>query len=164
MSPSCCCEGGVPNVVRSGATLTEAAESLYERVGGNEWFVGLVKRFYDAVENDPVLRPMFPADLTGPRKRLTMFLAQYFGGPPDYNASRGHPRLRMRHFRFTISAVERDAWVALMTEAVRAGGLAPSDEEEMLGYFASTATMLMNSGGGVNMCASAVRGPSGSEQ
>jgi hemoglobin len=164
MSPGCCCEGSGPNPARATAALTEAAETFYDRVGGNEWFVGLVERFYDGVKIDPVLRPMYPTDLTGPRKRLAMFLAQYFGGSPDYNATRGYPRLRMRHFRFPIGAVERDAWFALMTKAVRAGGLAPSDEDEMLEYFASTATMLMNSGGGVSMCAAAVGRPSESEQ
>jgi hemoglobin len=120
--------------------------SLFERVGGSEWFVRLVDQFYYGVETDPVLRPLYPSNLAGPRNRLAMFLAQYFGGPPAYNAARGHPRLRMRHFRFTIGPVERDAWLRLMTEAVRAGGLYPRDEEEVLSYFTSTATMLMNFG------------------
>jgi hemoglobin len=76
-----------------------------------------------------------------------MFLAQYFGGPPAYNATRRDPRLRMRHFRFTIGPVERDAWLRLMTQAVRAGGLDRSDQDEVLRYFTSTATILMNPGG-----------------
>ena len=33
-----------------------------------------------------------------------MFLAQYWGGPPDYSAEKGHPRLRMRHAPFAIGA------------------------------------------------------------
>ncbi|MGH9295887.1 MAG: hypothetical protein ACRD0B_11190, partial [Acidimicrobiales bacterium] len=91
MSPGCCCES---NGRTSGPRSREAVAigSLYERVGGDEWFVTLVDRFYDGVENDPVLRPLYPADLVSPRRHLAMFLAQYFGGPPDYNADRGHPR------------------------------------------------------------------------
>ena len=129
-----------------GAEPSTPSGSLFHRVGGDEWFVGLVDRFYDGVETDPVLRPLYAANLIGPRKRLAMFLAQYFGGPPSYNAARGHPRLRMRHFKFAIGPNERDAWLRLMTEAVRAGSLDIGDEEDVLGYFASTATMLMSSG------------------
>ena len=32
-------------------------QSLYERVGGEPWFLELINRFYDLVDNDPVLRP-----------------------------------------------------------------------------------------------------------
>ncbi len=142
MTAGCGCGG--PASCRS-----ESTDSLFERVGGTEWFIDLVECFYNSVESDPVLRPLFPADLSGPKKRLAMFLAQYFGGPSDYSAIRGHPRLRMRHFRFEIGPAERDAWLRLMTKAVRAGGLEPSDENEVIAYFSSTATMLMNTGGNV---------------
>ena len=121
-----------------------AQESLYERAGGRAWFEALVGRFYAAVADDPVLRPIYPDDLEGARERLTGFLIQYWGGPADYSAARGHPRLRMRHFPFAIGLAERDRWYALMAASVRAGGLAPDDEAEMLGYFASTATFLTN--------------------
>ncbi len=119
---------------------------IYERVGA-EWFVRLVERFYDGVETDPVLRPLYPDDLTASRRHLTLFLAQYFGGPADYNAVRGHPRLRMRHAPFTIGPAERDTWLKLMSAAVRAGGLGREDEAEMLSYFVAAAATLVNSEG-----------------
>ncbi len=121
-----------------------ARASLYERLG-EDFFVGLVERFYDGVEGDPVLRPLYPADLTASRRHLALFLVQYFGGPASYNALRGHPRLRMRHFRFGIGPAERDAWLRHMTEAVRSYGREPADEEELLSYFSSTAAMLTSS-------------------
>lgn len=119
-------------------------ESLYERVGGQEWFDELVARFYSGVEADAVLRPLYPEELAESRAHLAMFLAQYFGGPPRYEAERGHPRLRMRHARFSIGAAEHDSWLRHMTAAVRAGGLEADDEAEVLRYFASTAAMLRN--------------------
>ena len=119
-------------------------ESLYERVGGQQWFDDLVARFYCGVESDGVLRPLYPADLSEPRRHLAMFLAQYFGGPSRYSAERGHPRLRMRHAPFSIGVAEHDAWLRHMTAAVAAGGLAPADEAEVMGYFASAAAMLRN--------------------
>ena len=36
-------------------------------------------------------------DLSRARRRLTLFLAQYWGGPTTYSDERGHPRLRARH-------------------------------------------------------------------
>lgn len=62
---------------------------------------------------------MYPADdWQGAEDRLRMFLAQYWGGPQTYQAERGHPRLRMRHFPFTIDAAARDRWLLLMRNAV----------------------------------------------
>ena len=117
---------------------------MYERVGGSAWFEALTTRFYDAVAADPVLRPIYPDDLVAARERLCGFLVQYWGGPGDYSAQRGHPRLRMRHMGFAIGAAERDAWFGHMSDAVRAGGLDPADELEMLTYFAGAAAHLVN--------------------
>ena len=93
--------------------------SLYEQVGGEPVFRQLVDAFYDGVETDPVLRPLYPeGDLTAARDRLRLFLEQYWGGPTTYSDTRGHPRLRMRHVTWQIGEVERDAWLRLMLGAV----------------------------------------------
>jgi len=128
----------------SGEAAAAGGATMYERVGGRDWFVALVDRFYDAVAEDPVLRPLYPEDLGPARDHLALFLIQYWGGPAEYNEERGHPRLRMRHQRFAIGDAERLAWFRHMRAAVRAGGLAPHDESEMLDYFGSTASLLMN--------------------
>jgi len=135
------------------APATEPS-TLYERVGGTPWFERLTERFYSGVAADPILRPVYPSDLEGARERLCGFLVQYWGGPADYSAVRGHPRLRMRHMRFTIGLAERDAWYRHMAAAVKAGGLAPDDEQIMLRYFAGTATQPM-------VAATAARTPAG---
>jgi hemoglobin len=122
---------------------------MYERVGGGEWFAGLVARFYSAVDTDPVLRPLYPPDpddFQAAADHLCGFLIQYWGGPADYSAVRGHPRLRMRHGGFRIGAAERDAWYRHMADAVRGGGLGAADEAEMLAYFEMAATHLVNAG------------------
>ena len=94
--------------------------TMYERVGGSEFFTRLVDTFYDGVAGDEVLARLYPEhpDLSGARHRLTLFLVQYWGGPADYAEERGHPRLRMRHLRFPIGTAERDRWLAHMTTAV----------------------------------------------
>ena len=106
--------------------MTETA-SLYQRAGGTPFFEALVARFYESVESDPVLRAVYPeADLAPARRRLTLFLIQYWGGPTTYDQERGHPRLRMRHSPFAIGPVERDRWLVHMRAAI--GELAPPTE------------------------------------
>ena len=61
--------------------------NLFEAVGGQPFFDELVERFYRAVESDPVMRPMYPDDLTGPKRHLALFLGQYWGGPTTYSDS-----------------------------------------------------------------------------
>jgi hemoglobin len=106
--------------------------------------VALVDRFYAGVESDPLLRPMYPEDLSGPKAHLALFLAQYWGGPPTFNQQRGQPRLRMRHVRFSIGTAEAEAWLGHMTDAVNAAELAPSDETQMLDYMKMAAKSLVN--------------------
>src|SRR5947209_564046 len=70
--------------------------SFFEAVGGEETFRRLVHRFYELAADDPVLRPVYPAQDLGPaEEHLLLFLIQYWGGPQTYNELRGHPRLRM---------------------------------------------------------------------
>jgi hemoglobin len=88
--------------------------NVYDAVGGLPFFVDLVDGFYAGVDVDPLLRPLYPEDLTEPRRHLAGFLAQYWGGPSAYSAERGHPRLRMRHAPFAIGEAERDAWLRHM--------------------------------------------------
>ena len=79
----------------------ERQKSIWELLGGTDGgaadaFAELVDRFYDGIENDPIIRPMYPDDdMPGARERLALFLIQYFGGPAIYSEQHGHPRLRM---------------------------------------------------------------------
>lgn len=118
--------------------------SLYEMVGGMEAFERIVERFYANVEKDPLLRPMYPEELSDSKRHLVLFLAQYFGGPRTYAAERGHPRMRMRHAPFDIGLDERDAWMHHMREAVLEEKLPPEAEKPLLEYFERTATFLIN--------------------
>jgi len=119
--------------------------SLYDAAGGMPFFEALVDRFYDGIEADPLLRPVYPEpDLAGARHRLTLFLAQYWGGPTTYDDERGHPRLRMRHAPFAIGPAERDRWLLHMRAAI--ASLAPSTEvaEALERYFEMAAESMRN--------------------
>jgi hemoglobin len=121
-------------------------ESLFDQVGGEAFFVRLVDAFYEAVENDGTLRPMYPDDLTEARRHLTLFLVQYWGGPRTYQEERGHPRLRMRHAPFRVTKTARDAWLAAMGDALESVRDELTDEqlEELTSYFTMAANQLRN--------------------
>ena len=118
--------------------------TLYDRVGGDGFFFSLVDRFYDAVQDDPVLRPLYPSDLAPSRRHLALFLIQYWGGPRTYDEERGQPRLRLRHAPHRIDAAARDAWLEHMRAAVDSMGLAPMDRESLWSYLSAAANQLTN--------------------
>ncbi|MEO6206901.1 MAG: globin [Candidatus Limnocylindrales bacterium] len=94
-------------------------QTFFDRVGGMPFFDALVAAFYRGVATDDILRPLYPeSDLAPAKRRLTLFLVQYWGGPRTYEAERGHPRLRMRHAPFAIDAAGRDRWLTIMRGAL----------------------------------------------
>jgi hemoglobin len=133
--------------------VNHTAPTLFFRVGGMPFFKALVDEFYDGVATDPVLLPLYPEqpDLTGARQRLTLFLAQYWGGPTTYMEQRGHPRLRMRHLPFHVGPLERDRWLVHMAGAVErvCADRSTSDDvaAELMAYFVPAAEHLRNDSG-----------------
>ena len=125
--------------------MVQATLSLFERAGGMPFFERLVAAFYAGVADDPVLRALYPeADLGPAQRRLTLFVAQYWGGPTTYNDERGHPRLRMRHFPFAIGGPERDRWLAHMRAALDVVAPAPDVRAELERYFDMAAEAMRN--------------------
>ena len=124
----------------------ERAITLYDAVGGMPFFEALVDRFSKGVASDPVLLAVYPdpEDLAPARRRLTLFLAQYWGGPTTYSDERGHPRLRMRHAPFAIGHAERDRWLVHMREAVDAVAPSGAGREALLDYFDAAAEGMRN--------------------
>jgi hemoglobin len=119
--------------------------SFFEAVGGEAFFRRLVEVFYAGVATDPLLRPMYPEEDLGPAAdRLTLFLIQYWGGPNTYSASRGHPRLRMRHAPFQVDAAARDAWLRHMRHAVDSFGLPEPHHSALWQYLERAAFFMVN--------------------
>lgn len=109
------------------------------------FFERLVARFYAGVATDPPLRALYPEEELGPAQhRLTLFLAQYWGGPRAYQEERGHPRLRMRHVAFAIDAEQRDRWLKHMRAALAEMELASADAEELERYLVFAAESMRN--------------------
>ena len=120
--------------------------TLYDAVGGMPFFEALVDRFYDGVQADAILLRLYPQphDLGSARRKLALFLAQYWGGPTTYNEERGHPALRMRHAPFAIGPDERDRWLIHMRAAVDAMDPSADVAQALADYFAVAADSLRN--------------------
>ncbi len=122
-------------------------QSVFDIVG-SDFFVRLVDVFYDGVQNDQVLIPLYPEgeDTVGARHRLALFLIQYWGGPTTYSDERGHPRLRQRHFPFAIGERERDHWLMHMQGAIDAMPTSDSVRTRLSEYMSNAAQHLVNTG------------------
>jgi hemoglobin len=129
-------------------TPANAGVTLFEAVGGMPFFERLVDAFYEGVVADAVLRPLYPDDdMDGARHRLTLFLAQYWGGPTTYMEERGHPMLRARHMPFHVGPTERDHWLLHMSAAVERCTPPGEIRDMLMGYFVPAAEHLRNDQG-----------------
>ena len=120
-------------------------QTLFEAVGGEDFFVQLVDGFYVGIEADEVLRPMyFEQDLTESKRHLTLFLQQYWGGPETYQTERGHPRLRMRHMPFVIDDDARDRWIRHMQASLSQIDMDETLRDQLWSYLVAAAHSLVN--------------------
>lgn len=100
------------------------AATPYEEIGGAEKVSELANAFYDFIaEESPVLQEMLPANTVNTRKKLADYLSGWLGGPPLYEERWGHPRLRMRHFPFSIGDHEAAEWMRCMRLAMDRVGI-----------------------------------------
>ncbi len=121
-------------------------QTFYDAIGGEPTIARVVARFYAAVADDPMLRPLYPDDDLGPaERRLRMFLVQYWGGPSDYQAERGHPRLRMRHAPFAVTHAARDRWLAHFRAGLDEVALPPELDAQFWEYVQRASLFLVNS-------------------
>lgn len=129
-------------------TLTPPpAASHFETLGGHPGVVQLVNAFYRHMDTRPDaqgIRAMHEPDLASTQAVLVLYLCEWLGGPKDYSARRGHPRLRMRHGGFAIGVAERDAWLACMRAALDDAGAAPALHSALMAAFFKTADWMRN--------------------
>jgi len=128
--------------------VSEAVETtFYDDIGGMPTIKKIVDRFYEGVAEDALLRPMYPAaDLAdgSAAERLTLFLAQYWGGPTTYSENRGHPRLRMRHAPFAVTPTARDHWLRNFRAGLDEAGLTPEQDAQFWAYVEHAAQFMIN--------------------
>jgi hemoglobin len=124
-----------------------AAISHFEALGGPSAVNRLVDAFYAQMDSRAEargIRAMHEPDLGHTRAVLRLYLAEWLGGPKDYTAERGHPRLRMRHQAFAIGAPERDAWLQCMAAAMAQTGVSSDLQRVLMAAFFKTADWMVN--------------------
>ncbi len=111
--------------------MTDApTPSLFEWAGGRPAFERLINAFYDRVEHDELISPMFPGGVTAAhREHVTTWWCEVFGGPPDYTERLGgYERMLNHHRGLAITAEQRFRFASLMSRAADDAEL-PDDPE-----------------------------------
>jgi hemoglobin len=108
----------------------DATPTLYEWAGGHEAFERLLNVFYDRVEQDDLLSPLFPGGVGEEHRRhVTAWWSEVFGGPAQYTEELGgYERMVRKHRGLAITPEQRFRFAALMSLAADEAGL-PADPE-----------------------------------
>ena len=134
--------------------MSESLEKTpFDLLGGETAIRVLCKHFYDVMERDePALARLHPLDAQGKvspesRDRFALFLIGWLGGPQDYIAQHGHPRLRMRHARVPVDIAMRDAWKCAMRTAMVETNMPVELQKFLESRFAEVADFMRNQPG-----------------
>lgn len=92
-------------------------ETIYEHLGAENLEL-LVNNFYELVQQDETISPLFKTDIEIVKQKQYMFLTQFLGGPRLYSEQYGHPRMRMRHLPHKIDEKAMMAWLQCMSQAI----------------------------------------------
>jgi hemoglobin len=112
--------------------MAEAGDppTLYEWAGGREAFERLIGAFYDHVEGDELISPLFPGGVSEEhRHNVVLWWIEVFGGPADYTEQLGgYHRMVTKHHDLGITPEQRLRFATLMSLAADDAGL-PDDPE-----------------------------------
>ena len=134
--------------------------TLYEWAGGAEAIARLIDCFYDRVEDDDLIAPLFPGGVSREhRDHVAVWWQEVFGGPPAYSDDLGgYARMVDKHRDLGITVEQRRRFVATMSAAADDAGL-PDDPEfrsALLAYLEwGTRLALQNSQPGADVVAQA---------
>jgi hemoglobin len=112
--------------------------TLFEWAGGQPAIAAMIEAFYDRVEHDDLLSPLFPGGVTREhRDHVAAWWCEVFGGRPDYTEHHGGYEAMVAHHRgLDITSDQRHRFVSLMSLAADDAAL-PGDPEfraALVGY------------------------------
>ena len=112
--------------------------TIYEWAGGRDAFARWFDAFYDLVERDELLGPVFRGHVTMEHRcNVTTWWCEVMGGPADYSADHGgYEHMLGKHRGLAITPALRLRFVTLLSRAADEADL-PSDPEfraAIMGY------------------------------
>jgi hemoglobin len=112
--------------------------TIYEWAGGTEAFGRWLNRFYDLVEEEGTLAPLFGGTVTKEhREHVLAWWCEVMGGPAEYTAKLGgYPAMLAHHRGLAITREQRRLFVNLLSQAADEAEL-PADPEfraAIIGY------------------------------
>jgi hemoglobin len=112
------------------AEASDGSPTLYEWAGGHEALERLIEAFYDRVEDDELLSPLFGGSVGEEHRRnVTAWWCEVFGGPAGYTDELGgYDRMVGKHRGLAITSEQRFRFASLMSLAADDAEL-PSDPE-----------------------------------
>ncbi len=119
---------------------------MFDKIGGQIVIDKLVDDFYHIMRTDPEAQECLAThadrDMMESAAKLKAFLSGWTGGPPVYLEKYGHPRLRMRHFPFSIGEAEARQWLMCMNKALKLSSIEPDVQVKLWEAFKQVAVML----------------------
>jgi hemoglobin len=112
--------------------------TIYEWAGGRAAFERWFDAFYDLVERDDLLAPLFGGRVSAEhRDHVATWWSEVMGGPAEYTEREGgYEHMVAKHRDLAISAEQRLRFVTLLSRAADDAGL-PDDPEfraALMGY------------------------------
>jgi hemoglobin len=125
--------------------------SLFDWAGGRPAFARMIDAFYDRVERDDLLGPLFPGGVTVEhREHVTTWWCEVFGGAADYTERLGGYEAMLAHHRgLHITPEQRFRFASLMSLAADDAAL-PDDPEfraALVGYLEWGTRLAMHNSG-----------------
>lgn len=121
---------------------------MFEEIGGQKVIDELVDTFYHIMSTDPRTKECWAThagkDVNESAHKLKYFLSGWLGGPPLYLEKFGHPRLKMRHFPFSIGTLEAHQWLYCMSKALDFSPIPEETKDQMMKAFTQVAMMVRN--------------------
>lgn len=112
--------------------------TIYAWAGESEAFARWLNAFYDLVEDDELLAPVFGGTVSEHhRATVTAWWVEVMGGPAEYTERHGgYEAMLSHHVGLSVSAEQRLRFVTLLSRALDLAGL-PGDPEfraAIMGY------------------------------
>ena len=117
--------------------------TIYEKLGA-EKLEQMVHKFYENGLDNPILSPLFTTDMEVVQQKQIAFLTQFLGGPPMYNTTFGHPRMRMRHMPHKITEEAAVEWLSCMNAAISTLDIEEDFKSTLFNCFPRLAAHMVN--------------------